>query len=405
MTMQGPPHAELRFDGRAPGLLADPYPAYAELRDAGGVCRGGIGQWVVSRHDDVSRLLRDPRLGKTMPESYVRFSTGDDEISSFAVRQNLGRRDRAASRLLARAFSGALIGRLGAPMRERADDLLQPVAERGHMDVVRDLALPFQAGVMCDLVGVPPGDWTEVWPRVRCLVDAFSDAFFVSAERSTEASAALRWLREYLGALLAGRRRVPGDDLVSRLLQADEEGRRLGDDEIVDNVITILYAGTETSMGMISNGVAALGLDPEQFATLRSDPRLVTGAVEELLRLEAPIQVTTRVVLEPVTVGGTKIRPGRVALLLLGSANHDGSQFQAPERLDVARDPNPHLSFGGGHYYCLGAALARAEGRAVLESLLARFRSIEVCGQPVRSRRYNFRSYASLEVAVEPARR
>jgi cytochrome P450 len=401
VTVHG--RAQPRFDGSDPSLLEDPYPAYAELRETGGICRGGIGQWVVSRYDDVARLLRDPRLGKTMPESYVRFSTRDDEISSFAVRQNLGRRDRGASVLVARAFSQAVTAKTGASLRALADDLLRPAAELGRLDVVRDLALPFQAGVMCSLVGVPAQDWAELWPRVRRLVDAFSDAFFGSAERATEAAVALRWLREYLGAVLAGRRRAPGDDLVSRLLEPGEQGRRLSGDEIVDAVITMLYAGSETSMGMISNGIAALGRDADQFARLRSDPRLVSWAVEELLRLEAPIQLTTRVVLEPVTVGETRLRPGRVALLLLGSANRDGEPFAAPDRLDVTRDPNPHLSFGGGHYYCLGAALARAEGRAVLGSLLAGFRSVEVLGQPVRSPRYNFRSYAGLEVAVEPA--
>jgi cytochrome P450 len=393
--------AERRFDGREPGLLADPYSSYAQLREDGGVCRGGIGTWVVSRHDDVAQLLKDPRLSKTMPESYVRFSTGDDEISSFAVRQNLGRRDRRASRLLSRAFSPALVARMEGPMRELTDELLRPVADRGRMDVVPDLALPFQSAVMCGLIGVPPEGRAEVWPRVTHLVDAFSDAFFVSAERSAAAAAALRWLREYLSALLGERRRAPGDDLLSRLLEADEHGHRLTGEEIVDHVITVLYAGFETSMGMISNGIAALARDQDQMSRLRSDPRLVTSGVDELLRFEAPIQVTTRVVTEPVSVGATKLRTGRVVLLLLGSANRDGDRFAEPDRLDVAREPNPHLSFGGGQFYCLGAALARAEGRVVLEALLRRFRSIEVAGQMTRSQRFNFRSYASLEVAVD----
>lgn len=391
---------ERRFDGRDPGLAVDPYPSYAELREEGGVCRGGLGQWVVSRYDDVAELLRDPRLGKTLPESYARFTTGDDEISRFVVRQNLGRRDRWASRFLGRAFSPALVASLAGPMRTLADDLLRPAVERGRLDVVGELAQPFQATVMCDLIGVPPADRALVWPRVSDLVDAFSDAFFASSQGSETAAGSLRWLREYLGALLAERHRAPAGDLLSRLLEADEDGLRLSDEEIVDHVITVSYAGFETSMAMFSNGIAALAGDQDQLARLRADPRLVPGAVEEFLRYEAPIQVTTRVAAEPVEVGGTKIRPGRVVLLLLGSANRDGRRFHDAERLDVAREPNPHLSFGGGHFFCLGAALARAEGRAMLEALLRSCRSLEPAGTPERSPRFNFRSYASLEVAI-----
>lgn len=397
-------HADRRsehsFDGREPGLLADPYATYARLREEGGVCRGGIGQWAVSRYDDVARLLRDSRLSKTLPESYLRFSTGDAEISSFLLRQNLGRRDRSASRLLGRAFSPALVARLTEPMRALASELLRPAAERGRLDVVSELALPFQATVMCDLIGVPAGEREKVWPRVTDLVDAFSDAFFVSMERSDAAAGALRWLRDYLGALLAERRRAPREDLLSQLLEADERGQRLSDDQIVDNVITVAYAGFETSMGMLSNGIAALARDPDQLSRLRSDPQLVPTAVEEFLRYDAPIQVTTRVALEPVEVGGTRIRPGRVVLLLLGSANRDGHRFPKPDRMEVGREPNPHLSFGGGRFSCLGAALARAEGRVMLEALLRSFHSLELAGQPARSPRFNFRSYASLEVAV-----
>jgi cytochrome P450 len=392
--------SEPRFDGREPGLLADPYATYARLREAGGVCPGGVGQWAFSRYDDVARLLRDPRLGKTLPESYARFATGDDEISSFVARQNLGRRDRHASRLLGRAFSPALVARLTEPMRALAGELLRPAAERGRLDVVGELALPFQATVMCDLIGVPASERAEVWPRVSDLVDAFSDAFFLSSRRSEAAAAALPWLRDYLGALLAERRRAPHEDLLSQLLEADERGQRLSDEQIVDNVITVAYAGFETSMGMLSNGIAALVRDQDQLSRLRSDPLLVPTAVEEFLRYEAPIQVTTRVAVDTVEMGGTRIRPGRVVLLLLASANRDGHRFVEPDRLEVAREPNPHLSFGGGRFSCVGAALARAEGRVMLEALLRRFHNLELAGQAVRGPRFNFRSYSSLEVAV-----
>ena len=388
----------IRFDLTDPRLLADPYPAFARLRAAGGLATAGPGQWVVSRHADITALLRDSRLEKNFPEEYYRFSVGGDpELSGFLAGMNLGHRNRLASRVLVKALRPGLVRQLEDHMVQLIDELLEPAAQRGHLDIVDDLALPFPMMVICELLGIPPAERSEVWPRAATLVAAFSDVAFQAEKDVAAAVEALRWLRAYLGDRLRAR---DGDDLLSRMRDTEDGGERLTGAEIVDNAITVFYAGFETSMGVVSNGVVELLRHPDQLARLRADPGLVPSALEEILRYEAPIQVTMRSPTEPLTIAGHRIRPGRVLYLLLGSANRDEERFDAPDRFDVGRDPNPHLSFGGGLFHCLGAALARAEGRAVLNRILARHIEFAFDSEPVRRPRFNFRSYERIPVTI-----
>ncbi|MCI4066444.1 cytochrome P450 [Micromonospora sp. R77] len=390
-----------QFDVRAPEVLDDPVPAYARLRAAGAVLPNGPGQWVVPRYREVAELLKDQRLTKTLPEAYYRYTVGDPELSGFLSGQNLGRRNALAAKVLAGAFSPALVRRLDATMRQQVDDLLAPALAGGELDLVADVALPFPLAVICELLGVPPAERAELWPYAAQLVRAFSDIAFLSDQDVGEAVAALRWLRGYLTDLL--RRGTGGDDLLTRMAATEAGGERLTPQEIVDNAITVFYAGFETSMGMISNGMVALLRNPDQLARLRERPDLTAPAVEEMLRYEAPIQVTMRSPLEPIQVGGRNIRPGRVLYLLVGSANRDPEQFTDPDRFDIGRTPNPHLSFGAGVYRCVGAALARAEGVAVFDRLLATTRDIGFAGEPVRRPRFNFRTYDRVPLHVRPA--
>jgi cytochrome P450 len=281
------------------------------------------------------------------------------------------------------------------------DDLLTVALERGEIDAVADLALPFPMMVICELLGVPPQERAEMWPHAADLVRAFSDVAFLSDKDVSEAVDALRWLRAYLRELLE--RRPDGDGLLARMAATEHDGQRLTAAEIVDNAITVFYAGFETSMGMVSNGIVTLLNNPGELARLRAQPGLVPSAVEEMLRYEAPIQVTMRSPTEAMDVAGQVIRPGRVLFLLIGSANRDEATFAGPDRFDVGRTPNPHLSFGAGVYHCLGAALARAEGVAVFDRLLARVAHFELAGEPVRRPRFNFRTYDRVPLRLRPA--
>ncbi|MEU7620170.1 cytochrome P450 [Micromonospora rifamycinica] len=391
----------LSFDVTDPQLLADPFPTYERLRRTGAVLANGPGQWVVPGYREVAALLKDQRLTKTLPEQYYRFTVGDPELSGFLSGQNLGQRNRLASRVLVSSFSPGLVRRLGEHMTSIVDDLLEPVLAAGRTDLVADLALPFPLTVICDLLGVPPADRSLLWPHAAQLVRAFSDVAFDGDRDTREAVRSLRWLRAYLGDLVEDG--PGGDNLLTRMATTESDGQRLRREEIVDNAITVFYAGFETSMGMITNGMVALLEHRDQLARLRAGEVDTATAVEEMLRYEAPIQVTMRSPLEPVEVAGRVVRPGRVLYLLVGSANRDPGQFPEPDRFDVGRRPNQHLSFGAGVYHCLGAALARAEGVAVFDRLLRRTSAIEFDGEPERRPRFNFRTYDQVPLVVRPA--
>ncbi|MEU6217674.1 cytochrome P450 [Streptomyces sp. NPDC047022] len=394
----------MKFDSRDPAVLQNPYPIYRELRDSGGLSRGGPGQWVVSRYDDVAPLLRDRRLSHEYPPEYHEFSTGEGPAQSFFQRIVL---DRDAPdhtrlrRLMAQAFSPRLIQQMHGYVERKVGELLTPALERGTFDAVTELAFPLPVSVVCELVGIPPVDRDLVRPYAIDLAKAF--ALYVPEEDRAAAHGAVAWLREYIGELLRGRRASLGEDLLSRMIvaeDAEQPGGRLTAEEIVDNTVFLFFAGFETTTNLIATSVAALVDHPDQAARLRRDPELLPGAVEEFLRFDAPIQATARLVREPVEVGGRTVRAGRVLVLLLGSANHDERRFAAPERLDVGRAPNPQLSFGGGAHHCLGAHLARIEGRAAIGWLLRHAPALKAAGEVVRRPSVTFRSYRSVPVAL-----
>jgi cytochrome P450 len=381
--------------------LQDPYPAYARLRAAGPLARGGPAQWLVTRYRDVSALLADPRLAHEFPEQYHRFSAGDSPLRSFFERIILDR-DRPAHtrlrRLMGQAFSPGLVRAMRSHIGDMVDEVLTPAREAGTLDAVTDVAFPLPVMVVCRLLGISAADRDEVRPHAISLGQAFA-AVVPEAERA-RGSAAVVWLRDYIGALIDERRARPGDDLLTRMIAAQDSGDKLSREEIVDNAVFLFFAGFETTTSLVATGCAALLEHPGQLARLRAEPGLIPAAVEEFLRYDAPVQVTARLATEPIDVAGRTIRAGRVLVLMLGSANHDEAQFANPAALDVARDPNPHLSFGGGIHYCLGAALARIEGAAVFDGLLRRFPRLEPGGPVVRQIGASFRSYASVPVSV-----
>ncbi|MEU7619796.1 cytochrome P450 [Micromonospora rifamycinica] len=392
-----------RFDALDPAVLEDPYPTYARLREAGPLCRFGPGSWGVTRHADVVALQKDPRLGSEFPEAYHHLSVGEGPASRFFQRIMLYRDPPdhvRLRRLMSGAFTPAVVRRMRGYIERTVDELLAPALERGDYDVVRDLAYPLPVLVVSTLMGIPPEAHEDVRQHAVRLGRAFSA--IVPEQARGAAHESVQWLRAYIGGLLDERRKAPGDDLLSTLLQVDEDGDRLSHDEIVDNTVFSFFAGFETTVHLITNGFAALLRAPDQLALLRADPGLVPGAVEEFLRFEAPIQGTARLVREPVRVGSRTVRAGRVLVLMLGSANHDEAVFRSPGTLDVTRDPNPHVTFGGGGHLCLGAFLARTEAQVVFDWVLRRTRSVEQAGALVRETDTPFRAFAHVPLAVKP---
>lgn len=366
--------------------------------------RGGPAQWVITRYAEVAALLRDPRLGEEFPEAYHRAAKGDGPIASF-FRRIIVNRDPPhhtdLRRLMAAAFTPRLVAELGERIGTIADELLAPALERGRMDVVPDFAYPLPVRVACELIGIPAGDWVTLRPWVGDLAKAFTGVV-PEADRAV-ADASLERLREYVADRCETRRRAPASDVISGMATALDRGHAVTRAECIDNLVFLLFAAYETTVQLISTGAVALLARPDLLARLRADRTLLPGAVEEFLRYDSPVHSVVRLVREPVDVAGHVIRAGRVVHLLLASANHDERQFERPEELDVARSPNPHLSFGGGMHSCLGSALARLQAAVALSRVLERFAVFAPAGRPVQRNNRTFRSYASIPVVVRPA--
>jgi cytochrome P450 len=388
-----------KFDSADPTVIADPYPEYARLRAAGPLCRFGPLQYGVTRYADVEALLRDSRLKKyTMPDAFYRLFTGGGSATEFFTRQDMVYGNPPVRRVFVRQLGPAAVRERSASIAEAADDLVEAALAAGECDIVATLAAPMPVRVLGDLIGVPPADRAEIARHVAAL-SVFGDAPLTAGGAMTGADEAVDRLRDYFGALLHERIAHPRDDLMSLVGTVDDAAAR---QQGVDDVITLLYAGIDTTKNLLATAFAAFTRFPAEFARLRADPGLTPTAIDEFLRFDAPIQTTTRIVGEGehVTVAGRGMRAGRVLVLMLGSANHDEERFARPDRLDIGRRPNPHLTFGGGPYYCLGATLARAEASAVLTTLARRCAEIRPAGVPVRAPQLNFRALVQVPVAL-----
>ncbi|MGW0915213.1 cytochrome P450 [Streptomyces sp. NPDC002784] len=388
---------------------ADPYPVYQRLREYGPMCRGGPGQWVFPRHAEVSALLRDRRLGREYPEQYQALSIGEGPANDYLQGIVINRDDEAHARLrrlLIKALNPAMVRSLAGPIAASVDRILDPLAERGEWDLVSDLAVPVPMTVMSELLDVPAADRDMIARWSTSLAQAF--AVFIPDDKRREAHEAVVRLRAYFVDLLRERRRRPGQDLLSRMLTAVRDGTEpLTDDEIVDNALFVYYAGFETTTNMIATGGNLLLTQPAVQRRLRAEPDVMGTAVDEFMRYDAPIHTTSRLVLEPIEIAGHTLRRGRVVVLLLASANRDASVFTDPDRVDLARSPNPHVSFGGGVHHCLGAALARIEGTVVFDRLMARFSRVEPAGQALWNPsgggfRFPYWAFESIPVTARP---
>jgi cytochrome P450 len=384
-----------------PELLADPYPAYAMLRATQPVLTvalpgSGAGQAVVSRHDDVVTVLRDPRFSVERRRSEF-LQKNRDALPPELVQLLLGEQGGLRSMLImdppdhtrvrglvSKAFTPRHVARLRGRIEALVDELLTAVAPRGRMDVIADLAAPLPAIVIAELLGVPAEDR----PRFKAW-----SSDLVSVLGSPDPPAALERFRsgfhhltEYLREIIARRRREPGDDLISAMITAQEERDALTDAELLATSNLLLVAGHETTTNLIGNGTLALLRHPGERARLGADPALFRSAVEELLRFDSPVQATVRVPVADVELRGQMLHRGALVVALIGAANRDPEVFPEPDRLDIGRTPNDHLSFGLGPHFCLGAPLARLEGEIAFRGLMARFPAMRLASDEVHYR-------------------
>jgi cytochrome P450 len=381
-TLQAP-QAEPLFNPMSPEVIADPYPYYHRLREIDPVHRSALGFFVASRHADVAHILRDKRFGKDFVGRMTRRFGKEvmEEPVYRSMRHWMLQQDppdhTRLRGLVVKAFTARRVEDMRPRIQEIVDATLDRVAERGHMDLIADFAFRLPVTVICEMLGIPKEEH-EVFHMGARTGGRLLDPVPLSRAEIDEANAGSLMQAEYFRSLFELRRRQPGEDLTSQLVQAEEEGAKLSNEELTANIILLFGAGHETTVNLIGNGLLALARNPGQLALLRSDPSLIVNAIEEFLRYDSSVQLTGRTALEDVEIGGVAVAKGESVLCLLGAANRDPAVYPDPDRLDITRANIRPLSFGGGIHFCLGAQLARIEGEVAISTLLRRFPKLKL---------------------------
>jgi len=363
-------------------FLADPYPAWRALREAGPIHWSEEffgGAWLLTRHADVEAVLRDGRFSAQRTGGWVNQAAA--ERGALAGFQQLFARallfldapDHGRLRtLLQPAFRPEALARLRTQIARFADELIDSLDDADEFDFIARLARPLPVRVISAILGIEGADRAEVMAWSDDLA-AFIGAPEPSQEQARRAQASLLAMTRYFQAQLAAKRAAPGDDLLSELLKARERGEIRDEAELLAQCAMLLFAGHETTRNLLGNGLFALLSHPQQWARLREDPALVPGAVRELLRYDSPVQYTGRRVTTDLMLHGQRLRRGELVLALIASANRDPARHERPEALDITRADPGALSFGSGVHVCLGAALTRLEAEVVFGRLLARW--------------------------------
>jgi cytochrome P450 len=395
------------FDPFAPGFTDDPYPQYATLRAGAPVHHHPLGFWLLTRYEDVAWLLRanmsvEDRNVTDATMVDLRAQMYPDEASR--TDQSMLDRDppdhTRLRKLVSKAFTPRAIRALEPRITELVDGMLDAAAREGRVDLVDALAFPLPFAVIAEMLGTPPADHERIRQLSGTVVrslEPVNDPELVRAIGAADAE-----LSEIAAEMIAWKRRNPADDLLTALINAEDDGDVLDDDELIAQTLLLYIAGHETTVNLISGGTLALLRHPDQLALLRDDPDLAGNAVEELLRYDSPVQASRRVTLEPVTIGGHQVPAGAFVMASLGSANRDESHWGADAgelRLD-RENARQHVSFGAGPHHCLGASLARLEATIALGHLAARFPGLAMDGDVTWNGRINLRGPAHLPVSL-----
>jgi len=363
-------------DFSSPQFKANPYPFYARLRAEAPVFRTraafGLTAWLVTRYDDVLTVLKDDRLANDWSPRMPIALRYAKPLTRHML--NCDPPDHTRLRTLVhKAFTPRMVERLRERIHCVCDGLLNSAQSRGQMDLIQDYALPIPLTVIGELLGIPPADRLRFhsWSRTSISASSRLDIFRAFPDL---------WLFfRHLRKLIAERRTHPRDDLITALVQAEEAGDKLSDDELQAMITLLLIAGYETTVNLIGSGTLALLQNPAERERFEQNPALADSAIEELLRFTSPLDIAgARIVREELQLSSQKLKRGELVLAAVGSANHDETQFPNPETLDIAREPNRHLALGQGAHFCLGAPLARLEGRIAISTLLERFPNLRL---------------------------
>lgn len=356
-----------RYNLISPGAIANPYPIYHRLQAEDPVHWSDLlssGAWVLTRYADCAAAMRDPRLADIYGKTLWMLGLDLPEHNKFRM-------------LVQKAFTSRVVEGMRLRIQTVVDDLISTVQDAGRMDVMRDLAYPLPGIVIAELLGILPQD--------RDQFQKWSEDFGIllgtghpTPDITSRAERSVLELADYLRNVVKQRREHPENDLITNLVTVEDQGEALSEEELLGICVLLIWAGNETTTHLIGNGLLALLRHPDQLQKLKDEPSSIATAVEELLRYDTPVQWTSRIVQEDFELHGKSIRKKQRLVVIWGAANRDPAQFPDPDRLDINRQPNQHLGFGGGGHFCVGAALARIEVQIALNTILRRLPALQL---------------------------
>ncbi len=364
-----------------PEIHANPYPMYSRLREEDPVHWSELmDSWILTRYEDVAAVLRDSRFSANRRQAQNRFVQAarkvEEEFGPFGRTQTMLTSDppehTRLRRLVSKAFTPRMVEGLLPRIQDIVDERLDSAQNAGRMDVIQDLAYPLPVIVIAEMLGIAP-EHRDQFKRWSDEIVLTLNGPFTPPDVLERARKSVHELSDYFRGVIEERRKAPGEDLISGLIAAEEQGQILSEDEMLATSMLLLIAGNETTTNLIGNGMLALLRNPDQLRKLRDDPSLIRTAIEEFLRYDGPVQGTGRVATQDMEIDGRPVKKGQVAFCVLGAANHDPAKFGNPDELDITRQSNEHVAFGDGIHSCLGAPLARVEGQIAFQTLLRRF--------------------------------
>lgn len=373
-----------------PALRADPFPTYAQLREVGSVTLPYGPMTVVGRYQDCLSVLNNPDVSNDRRKSSLISNRqqltgkGTTPLLDKPMFLFLDPPDHTRLRhFVSRAFTPRNIGRLEPLVRKEIDDALDRIADKGSCELLADLAIPLPVAIICHMVGVPLSDqglfsaWATHLARSLDPLTGFAPDEQASVRVKKE-------ITEYFQELIARRRKDPGEDLFSTLVTLEEAGDQLTEDELISTSAALVMAGFETTVNLVANGVLALLRNPHEWEALAADPNRASGVVEETLRYDPPVHMVSRVAMKQMHLAGTIVEPGSFILLVVGAAGRDPALVRDPDVFDGGRRPSKHLAFSSGPHFCLGAAIARMEGRLAFTRLTQRLHQPALTDAPLR---------------------
>ena len=403
----------VEFDTFSDEFIADPYPTYERLRSTGRVLKNTLGFYMLPRYEDAMAIVRHPHVSADPLKSELLYGMfqalmgGNEDTPGIRLVKNIlllmDPPDHTRMRGLANvAFSRKAVEDWRPEIKRITNELLDAMVERDEIDLIADFAYPLPVTVIAELLGVPLDDREDFvrWGRELLEMFSFSIEDF-SPQRAERGNAAIESFNDFFEGLFEERRNEPRDDLLTALVEAESEGDRLSHEELLATCLLLLIAGHETTANLIGNGMVALLRHKDAFARMRDDPSVTSSGVEELLRYDTPVQMTARTTLEPIEVAGVTIPAGQRVASLLASSNRDPDHFDRPDELVLDRASFPHVSFGGGIHFCLGAPLARLEARIAIPEVLRRMPHLEFATEELAWRKtFPFRGLRSLPLTT-----